>query len=36
MTKILGESDNQETHKVKTYTSPNLLKDNNLNLKGYY
>ena len=31
----LGEPDNYETHQIKIYTSPNLLKDNNFNLKSY-
>ena len=35
-TRKLGESENYETHQIKTYTSPNLQKDNTFNLKGYY
>ena len=34
-TKKLGESDNYETHQIKIYGSPNLLKDDNFNLKAY-
>ena len=28
--------DNQGTHQINIYASPNLLKDNNFNLEGYY
>ena len=36
ITRKLGKADNYEIHKIKIYTSPNLLKDNHLNLKAYY
>ena len=35
-TRKLGESDNYETHQITIYISPNFLKDNTFNLKGYY